>query len=519
MHEITLGDLCRWDRRLELYPATGEPFDTALDRGVSWVVSVRTSPPLLPPLRGDELVVIPRRVLDQIEQAHLVDRAQLLNSLLEQRVCGVLTEPGFFDDAATERFVLPVVTMPAPFPQEAESTFNRLLTERRAELYRLGNDLSRGLSQAAMDPRGVEGILEIASSMAGRTVVLQDMDGQLIGSAGNGDPESASIDELEYVRTTGQPATIRSRFGRERLIVPVEYSSGIAFLSVSAEAGALTEVDRLVLSQTSGTAAIVLAQGNAIGVRSARQQAISEILEGRLASDAAVIARARGLGIDPTRPLIVGIISTLTGDPEASRRFADQLLGGLRTAHRTEHSSEVAFLVSRSEGDELNQRIERLSARDLPEKPVVTLGSQIENIVEAPASIRQARFARGLVAAGILPKRVVWFDSLDDTGVFGLLYHLWGNPAAERFRSDVLGALEEYDRRRGTALIETLRAYLSSGGSASESAGMLRIHRNTLAYRVSRIAEISGRDLNNANDRLMLRIALLCLDLAQVEEE
>jgi PucR family transcriptional regulator, purine catabolism regulatory protein len=516
MAEITLRDLCRWDRRLQLVPPVNAALDDSLDRGVSWVVSVRTSPPLLPPVRGEELVVIPRRILTEIEDAQLITREQLLDSLERQRISAILTEPGFSEEPLDH---LPLITLPSPFPQDAEGTFNRLLTERRAELYRLGNDLSRRLSQAAMDPRGVEGILDVAAELAGHPVVLQDADAQIIARVGQDDEEPAGFDELQTARGDNTPSTIRISASKERLIVPMSTERGpVAYLSITAPSGTLTEVDRLVLTQTAGTAEIVLAQGNALGARGARNQSIAELLEGRLASDTAAIARARGLGIEPSRPMRVGVITTRTDGLDAARRVADQLLGGLRTAERAEVGNEVLFLVANSELDEFNQRLSRMSARELPSRPLVTLGHPIGGIAEAPHALREARFARGLVDAGVISGTVIRADSLNDIGVFGLLYHLWGNPAVSRFRQDVLGALEEYDRRRGTELVETLRAYLSSGGSVAESAASLNIHRNTLSYRISRIAELSGRDLNSPDDRLLLRVALLCRDLVQVEE-
>jgi PucR family transcriptional regulator, purine catabolism regulatory protein len=513
MPEITLRDLCRWDRRLQLHPPVLESLDTALDRGVSWVVSVRTSPPLLPPLRGEELVVISRRVLSQIEESQMTTRHELLETLAQQNISAVLTEPGFTEDPLEK---LPVVTVPAPFPQDAESTLNRLLTERRAELYRLGNDLSRRLSQAAMDPRGVEGILDVAADLAGRPVILQDAEGQVIAWGGSDSVQPALVEDLDLARHAGGPVTFDTGAGKERLIVPMGTTGGEAYLTVSATAGMLTEVDRLVLTQTAGTAAIVLAQGNAIGARNARQQAVGELLEGRLSSEAAIIARARGLGIDPSRTLWVGVI-TSAGDEEATRRIADQVLGGLRTAERSEVDREIAFLVAESEFVDVDQRLTRIAARELPSRPVITLGQPVETILKAPEGLRQARFAQGLVHAGVIDKTVVRAHSMEDIGVFGLLYHLWGNPAVETFRNDVLGRLEEYDERRGTELIPTLRAYLSSGGSVAEAAAMLNVHRNTLSYRINRIADLSGRNLNNPHDRLLLRVALLCRDLLQVE--
>ena len=50
--------------------------------------------------------------------------------------------------------------------------------------------------------------------------------------------------------------------------------------------------------------------------------------------------------------------------------------------------------------------------------------------------------------------------------------------------------LEEYDRKHGTGLVETLEVMLQNGGSKKQTAEKLYLHRNTMMYRVKKIEEI-----------------------------
>jgi hypothetical protein len=59
--------------------------------------------------------------------------------------------------------------------------------------------------------------------------------------------------------------------------------------------------------------------------------------------------------------------------------------------------------------------------------------------------------------------------------------------------------------------IATLRAILDTPGAA-EASSSLGVHRNTTAYRVKRIEEITGWDLREADLRLALSLALRILD-------
>lgn len=84
-----------------------------------------------------------------------------------------------------------------------------------------------------------------------------------------------------------------------------------------------------------------------------------------------------------------------------------------------------------------------------------------------------------------------------------------GDAAALRaLGSDVLEPLREYDREHGTAMLESLEVYFAHERRLSEAARALFVHKHTLAYRLKRVAEITGRDLNRLNDVCVLYLAL-----------
>ena len=77
------------------------------------------------------------------------------------------------------------------------------------------------------------------------------------------------------------------------------------------------------------------------------------------------------------------------------------------------------------------------------------------------------------------------------------------------YRQRALGALEAHDRARGADLTNTLRVYLECHGNASRAATLLFLHRNSLLYRLARIQQVLGCDLEDAQERLALGLALL----------
>jgi DNA-binding PucR family transcriptional regulator len=59
----------------------------------------------------------------------------------------------------------------------------------------------------------------------------------------------------------------------------------------------------------------------------------------------------------------------------------------------------------------------------------------------------------------------------------------------------------------GPALMETLDAYLDSGGAIESCARKLFVHPNTVRYRLKRITDFTGRDPTSPRDAYVLRVA------------
>ncbi|MGB3697022.1 MAG: helix-turn-helix domain-containing protein [Gordonia sp. (in: high G+C Gram-positive bacteria)] len=67
-------------------------------------------------------------------------------------------------------------------------------------------------------------------------------------------------------------------------------------------------------------------------------------------------------------------------------------------------------------------------------------------------------------------------------------------------------------------LVNTVEAYLDSGGQVETCARTLYIHPNTVRYRLKKVTDITGRDASNARDAFVLRVALTIGRLTQNRE-
>ena len=158
----------------------------------------------------------------------------------------------------------------------------------------------------------------------------------------------------------------------------------------------------------------------------------------------------------------------------------------------------------------------------VPQKLVVELGGDwrfgtggpepgLEGIRRAYLEAREAHEI-GLALSG--PGPVYRFDDL-------LPYHfLKVEPAlVDRFVTQALGPLIEYDERRKGDLIKTIEAYFDSDGSVKMAGEALFAHPHTVTYRLKQVEKLTGWSLRDPEDKLHLQLALRAYRLSAVRRE
>ena len=83
-----------------------------------------------------------------------------------------------------------------------------------------------------------------------------------------------------------------------------------------------------------------------------------------------------------------------------------------------------------------------------------------------------------------------------------------GEESVDGFVAATVGTVLDYDRRRGTALAQTLEAYFGAGGSPARAAELLHVHVNTVSQRLERLATLLGEDWQRPERALEIQLAL-----------
>ncbi len=97
---------------------------------------------------------------------------------------------------------------------------------------------------------------------------------------------------------------------------------------------------------------------------------------------------------------------------------------------------------------------------------------------------------------------------IDEVGLLRLFGDNRVQPEARRFVEDWLGVLVDHDRRQGSRLVPTLRAFMDANGNHRDAAKRLKLHHNTVRYRMAKISKLTGHDVLAPGIKLQYELAL-----------
>jgi GAF domain-containing protein len=159
-------------------------------------------------------------------------------------------------------------------------------------------------------------------------------------------------------------------------------------------------------------------------------------------------------------------------------------------------------------GPSRRQTVETLlrECRELGQRTGAAIG--VSEPREAPAdaagAYREARDAATIARALLGDGGAIAYSQV---GAYRYLVQIGTEDAPRDRMRAAVDLLIAYDRKRRTALLDTLERYLSERRSVIESARTLYIHPNTLRQRLGRIEELTGLKLDE-DDLLSLELAI-----------
>jgi len=329
---------------------------------------------------------------------------------------------------------------------------------------------------------------------------------------------------VEGREPTSEELEPQKRAARERVAqgIPLEemvgcYQVGLAFLwshlletlgtGTDVQAELLQRVPITIAANTlvTTTATEAYVQERERRARS-QDQAIAELLRLFASNEvplAALETRARSASFELEAPRFAVLFRPAADDASSStidlvRRLLDDRRLGERLLLGRVGQGVLALLPESTQRSALADIAGKLRDRGWR----VGVGDVGSGAVGLRRTIREATRA---VELGALLDRQGPVDEYQDLAVLDLVDV--GSPRARDFAQRVLGSL--LDAQTNAMQLETLRTYCRHGFNQKLAAAELAIHPHTLAYRIAQIRQRFGIDLDDAETRLRVHLAVM----------
>jgi hypothetical protein len=139
------------------------------------------------------------------------------------------------------------------------------------------------------------------------------------------------------------------------------------------------------------------------------------------------------------------------------------------------------------------------------------ISNEFTGLSELKLYYRQAETALNV---GLRNKPQIWLHQFRDITELYLLQCCTTQLPARMVCAPELLALEKYDQEHDTDYYHTLRMYLKNNLHHVQTAKELFIHRSTFLYRLERIRDITGLDINDFSKKWYILLSLKLLDMS-----
>jgi len=464
----------------------------------------------------------------------MAPRAALVAPLLNHgRAIGAMVVENLRADHAFDKFDLEVLHALAA--QAAIALVNARLYEAesrsRAGLGR-SLEIHESLTNLVLQGRSVGDIAAGLAEWLGASVQIADVFCNIIArSVGAG--EGATEGHPEKLTAAALGALAADPETLSDALALAQQSAGFVAVPISGPSEPLgivvvgpIEHDRDELAYAAAghaAVAVALSMLKEREVAEAERRLHGDLIEALLAGGAADLdRRAAALGLDVTAAYGVGVV-TLRGDPGAGaselarlRRHVEARLadGGLVI----EKCSRLVVLKRASSRDGTDPHAamaewwealyRQISA---PDRAVLAVAGPVcSSLQQLSTAFPEVDTVAGMLGRMGLDAGLVYSEQL---GVYHLLLQVPDASVLSDFADKILEDLEVYDAERASDLIATVRSFFQHNRKLGLTAKSLHLHPHSVKYRLQRVADLTGGDVDDASFWLNLEVALKVRDL------
>ena len=416
--------------------------------------------------------------------------------------------------------------------RQIQREFAKLLTNKNAALNERKLQIHAQLTKLAADGVALDGLARAMLEITRHGVLIHDKRLNIIADMPSSDLQPVWKDITEQLsQLDNLPVPLQNRQqagehdieviqnisgGIARVIVPITVSNvARGYLSVIGMAGSLDILDHLVAEEGALICAIDMSRTKA--VRETEKKLQSDLLTALLQEDLSprdAKLWIDAIGLDQSQAHAALQFAWASPNPPSRRRLETLINGevirmGIKVILNPAGDAVICFcqVPANDKGHqlalELGAQVIAQSNKEYPNSLLCCgIGSPAIDLNRWHNSFREAGLALDM-ATRLGENKPLYYP---DLSIYRLLLLLENTPELKAFQEDILETLLAQENKN--SFVETLEAYFEQKGNLSQTADALFVHRNTLAYRLKRIEEITELDINNADTALAIQLAL-----------
>ncbi|WP_312336681.1 PucR family transcriptional regulator [Anaerospora hongkongensis] len=498
-------------------------------------------------------------------------QGMLVTQMQEKGAAGILLQLGSYLKevpqemlAAANRLEFPVIALPegSSFAAIIKEGLEHVFFQQEKEIRR-SQETQKKLAELAYTGADLQQIAQTIVSLVANTIIVADRDFSLLSYAYLDKPYKGRkprvyagkiIDKYLYnLKRTGFIDKIRSRKKAERaevlfsnlgqqawVIVPVLINGEIlGYIAMLEDQHRLCEQDWQVLVQAANVTAVAIYKQLAEGevVRRRRNDFLAGVLEGSVQAGQAALEQAAALQVDLNKTwLAVQLefrspikftqhpLANEEQDDIAAKQWGIAMLTNQLTTRQSDllvvgQQSGITILCplnAEAAGETIAKRVEMIRHE------LHVFSPELEIVLGVSRPCRDYRLlpeaygeAKEALEIGRKLNRTGSVHYFDDLGVYQFLTKVRDMPELQSYYQSVIGKLDGVEPSVRHDLVKTLEQYFSANGNVFKAAQGLYLHRNSMKYRLERIQELLGVDLDDAEVRFNLQLALKIRPLMQ----
>jgi sugar diacid utilization regulator len=368
-------------------------------------------------------------------------------------------------------------------------------------------DIHERLTSVAVSGEGQPGIAKALHELTGMPVAIEDRYGNLSAWAGPVQPDpypKESFAKREHLLRRLMLARKPIRDGERLILLVSPRPDLIGILALIDPLRTADGADLVALEHGATVLSMELARLRSIADTELRlrRDLVHDLLAGT--DDESAQARGDALDYDLRRPHRVVLV-----EGKGRPRAPDSLLSAVRRAMRqAQHAAlfetwpDSIAIVTAGQTDW--EKLRRTIMSDVDGQCHIGVGGACARPSELPRSLREAGLALRLQKTLLPGNKACEYPKL---GIFRMLAAIPDLGDVDEFVREWLGSLLDYDARKRADLVHTLTQYLEHGGNYDATAAQLSVHKSTLKYRLQRIRELTGLELNDPDVHFNLQLA------------